>query len=76
METVFETLFGLGSDGKTDEEGSPGTLQGAVMLDEYANEYRLARPSLPVQKALIAVLAPIDRLLGYRARYTRYSEPV
>lgn len=76
METVFETLFGLGSDGKTDEEGSPGTLQGAVMLDEYANEYRLARPSLPVQKALIAVLAPIGRLLGYRARYARYSEPV
>jgi quercetin dioxygenase-like cupin family protein len=75
METLFETLFGLGGDGKTDEEGSPGLLQGAVMLKEYEDEYRLARPSLPVQKAVLAVLAPIGRLLGYRARYARYSEP-
>jgi quercetin dioxygenase-like cupin family protein len=71
METLFETLFGLGRDGKTDEEGSPRLLQGAVMLDEFEDEYRLARPPLPVQKALLAVLAPIGRLLGYRARYAR-----
>jgi quercetin dioxygenase-like cupin family protein len=75
METLFETLFGLGRDGKTDEEGSPRLLQGAVMLEEYKDEYRLARPPLPVQKTLLAVLAPIGRLLGYRARYARYSEP-
>jgi quercetin dioxygenase-like cupin family protein len=75
METLFETLFGLGKDGKTDEGGSPGLLQGAVMLREFEDEYRLARPSLPVQKALLAVLAPIGRLLGYRARYPRYSGP-
>jgi mannose-6-phosphate isomerase-like protein (cupin superfamily) len=75
METLFETLFGLGRDGNTDEEGSPGLLQGAVMLKEYEEEYRLARPSLPVRKALLAVLAPIGRLLGYRARYARYSDP-
>ncbi len=31
METLFETLFGLGRDGKTDEGGSPRLLQGAVM---------------------------------------------
>jgi quercetin dioxygenase-like cupin family protein len=71
METLFETLFGLGRDGKTDEEGSPRLLQGAVMLDEFEDEYRLARPPLPVQKALLAVLAPIGRLLGYRAQYAR-----
>lgn len=75
METLFETLFGLGRNGKTDEEGSPGLLQGAVMLKEYEDEYRLARPPLPVQKALLAVLAPIGRRLEYRARYERYSEP-
>jgi quercetin dioxygenase-like cupin family protein len=74
METLFETLFGLGRDGKTDEEGSPKLLQGAVMLQEYKDEYRLVRPPLPVQEALLAVLAPIGRLLGYRAQYPRYSE--
>jgi quercetin dioxygenase-like cupin family protein len=73
METLFETLFGLGRDGKTDEEGAPRLLQGAVMLREYEHEYRLARAPLPVQKAVLAVLAPIGRLLGYRARYARYS---
>jgi hypothetical protein len=45
------------------------------MLDEFEDEYRLARPPLPVQKALLTVLAPIGRLLGYRARYARYSKP-
>ena len=70
-EVLFETLFGLGRDGKTNEEGSPGLLQGAVMLEEYEDEYRLARPSLPVQKALVAFLAPIGKLLGHRARYSR-----
>jgi quercetin dioxygenase-like cupin family protein len=71
----METLFGLGRDGKTDEQGTPGLLQGAVTLEEFEEEYRLARPSLPVQKALLAVLAPIGRLLGYRPQYPRYSDP-
>jgi len=74
-EALCETLFGLGRDGKTDEEGSPGLLQGAVMLEEYEDDYRLARPSPPVQKAFVPVLAPIGKLLGYRGRYPRYSGP-
>ncbi len=40
------------------------------MLKEYEDEYRLVRPPLPVQKVLLFVLAPIGRLLGYRARYS------
>jgi quercetin dioxygenase-like cupin family protein len=75
METLFETLFGFGRDGKTDEEGTPRLLQSAVMLEEYEDEYRLARPPLPVQKALLALLAPVGRLLGYQDRYARYSGP-
>jgi hypothetical protein len=61
-------------DGKTDQEGSPTLLQGTVMLKEFVDEYRLARPPLPVQKVVLAVLAPIGRLLGYKARCARYSE--
>src|SRR5829696_2332119 len=76
IEVLSGTLCcGLGRDGKTNEEGSPRLLQGAVMLEEFEDEYRLARPPLPVQKTVLAVLAPIGRLLGYRARYARYSEP-
>jgi len=45
-EVLFETLFGLGRDGKTDEEGSPRLLQGAVMLKEYKDDaYALLNPS-------------------------------
>jgi hypothetical protein len=44
------------------------------MLKEFVDEYRLARPPLPVQKVVLAVLAPIGRLLGYKARCARYSE--
>jgi hypothetical protein len=51
-------------------------LQGAVVLQEYEDEYRLARPPLYVQKALLAVLAPVGRALGYRGWYPRYSDPV
>jgi len=45
------------------------------MLEEYEDEYRLARPSPPVQKAFVPVPAPIGKLLGYRGRYPRYSGP-
>lgn len=75
METLFETLFGLGRDGKTDEGGSPNLLQGAVMLKEYEDEYRLAHPPLLVHNVLLAILAPLGKLLGYRAQYQRYSQP-
>ena len=41
----------------------------AVLFREYAGEFRLARPPWPVQRTLFALLAPLGRLLGYRARY-------
>jgi hypothetical protein len=75
MEELFETLFGLGRDGRTNERGSPSLLQGVVMLEAYEDEYRLARPPVYVQKVLLAVLAPLGRALGYRERYPRYSDP-
>ena len=73
VETALETLFGLARDGKTGKRGMPRPLQGILLAREY--ELYLARPPVPVQKAVIAVLAPIARLLGYRARYEKYSGP-
>lgn len=37
----------------------------AVVAREYADEFRLASPPWPVQRALFAVLAPLGRLAGY-----------
>ena len=70
----FETLFGLARDGKADKRGRPNPLQIAVIALEYKDE---VQPSLPMDRllfgALLPILAPIGRLLGYKARYPQYS---
>ena len=68
-EGFFETVWGLAQDGKTDESGRPGLLQAAVIARAYADEFRLARPPWPVQRAVFGALAPVGRLLGCRAEY-------
>ena len=71
VETALETMFGLAPDGKTNNKGMPNPLHGALLAREY--DLFLAGPPIPVQRAGMAVLAPIARLLGYRARYRQYS---
>lgn len=73
-ETFFETLYGLARDGKTDKNGAPNLLQQAVTLNGInRGEIYLASPPVPVQKALLAALAPMGRLLGYKDLYPKYS---
>jgi quercetin dioxygenase-like cupin family protein len=73
-ETFFETLYGLARDGKTDENGVPSLLQQAVTLNGVnKGEIYLAWPPIPVQKAFLAALAPVGRLLGYKDHYPKYS---
>lgn len=71
MEVALETLFGLARDGKTDDKGRPNPLHGALLAREY--DLFLASPPIALQRAGMAVAAPIARLLGYRARYPQYS---
>jgi quercetin dioxygenase-like cupin family protein len=76
-EMFFETFFGLAQDGKVNRKGLPNLLQLAVLMREYPEEIRLARPSAGMQKALFGPLALAGRLLGYRGWYPRYTpEPV
>ena len=72
-ETFFETVWGLSRDGRTGNNGTPNLLQVVVIAQAYAGEFRLARPPWPVQRILFAVLAPLGRLLGYRASYPEYT---
>jgi len=74
-ETLFETLWGLAIDGKTDDSGVPNLLQIAVIFREYEREFRLSKPPYRLQKILFAILAPIGRLLGYRVKYDKYGKP-
>ena len=69
VETLFETLFGLHRDGKNFRH----PLQSVVMASEH-HTY-LGGPPIWLQKPLIALLAAVGRLFGYRARYEKYSGP-
>lgn len=69
MRDEFEALFALGRAGKTDETGVRNLLQVAVLLDAYPDTIYRAGLPIWVQKFGIALLAPIARLLGYKARY-------
>jgi hypothetical protein len=61
--------------------GAPNPLLAAVLVKEYADEvsvapqkeFLLSRLPPSLIRVLIAVLAPLGRLLGYRGRYTRYT---
>ncbi len=46
----------------------PSLLQLAVMIPEFRDEIRPVSPQALVQRALGAVLGPVARARGYRAR--------
>ena len=76
-EVFFETFFGLASDGKTNRKGLPNPLRMAVIMREYEDEIRLARPSARTQRAVLGPLAAVGRVLGYRGWYPEYtSDPL
>jgi mannose-6-phosphate isomerase-like protein (cupin superfamily) len=64
----FETLFALANAEELDPKGMPKLLQLAVMVPEFGDEIRPVSPPWPVLQVLTAVLAPIARARGYRAR--------
>jgi quercetin dioxygenase-like cupin family protein len=68
--SFFETLFVLAQKDELDEEGMPRPLQLAVMVPEFGDEVRPASPPWPLLQAAGAVLRPIARRRGYRARLT------
>lgn len=70
---LFETLFGLAREGKTNDWGLPGPLQLAVLADAYREEFAFARLPVALQRALATASAPVGRLAGYRARYERFA---
>ena len=79
FETILETYFGLARDGKSTKQGIPkNPLQIAVLADESRGMYYASRIPIAAPEgflALLALLASVGRLLGYRARYPEYSGP-
>lgn len=70
---VLRQLYGLARDGKTDAGGRPGLLQAAVIAQAYGDVTRFTEPSPAVQRVLYGTLAPLARVLGYRALDPAYE---
>ncbi len=69
FEEFLETVYALAAAGKTNKQGMPNLLRSAVIARAHLDDYALPFPPLAVQRVLFAVLAPVGRALGYRARY-------
>jgi quercetin dioxygenase-like cupin family protein len=67
FEQLIETMFSLAREGKTNRKGMPNPLRLAVIANEHFDDVRL--PFVPqwLQKASLALGAPVGRLLGYGA---------
>ena len=66
--SLFETAFALEQQGKVGADGMPSLLQLAVMVPEFGDELRPVSPPWPLLRVVSAILAPIARRRGYRAR--------
>ena len=73
-EYLLETTTGLANDGRTGADGKPGLLQIALIANQYAGVFRIAKPPYIVQRILFALLTPFARLAGYKASYREYLD--
>jgi mannose-6-phosphate isomerase-like protein (cupin superfamily) len=76
FESLLETMYALAADGKTNRKGMPNPLRLAVIAKAHFDVVRL--PWIPVwmQRAGLALGAPVGRLAGYSAEYVPASAPL
>jgi quercetin dioxygenase-like cupin family protein len=67
FESLIETMFTLAAQGKTNRKGLPNPLQLAVIARAHFDTVRLPFPPVALQRAGLALGAPIGRLVGYRS---------
>ncbi|MBN1146639.1 MAG: cupin domain-containing protein [Anaerolineales bacterium] len=74
FEQMTTTLFNLAREGKTNKKGVPDPLQMAVIATEFEDVVQFLNPPPWIQRFLFGILAPLGRLLGYKAIYPYHSE--
>jgi quercetin dioxygenase-like cupin family protein len=74
FEQLIETMFGLAADGKTSRKGMPNPLRLAVIANHHFDDVRL--PLIPhvLQRAALALGAPLGRAVGYEPTYAPTGE--
>ncbi len=70
---MIETLFGLAREGHVNGNGMPHPLQLALTAQEFSDVFVLRKPPREIQRVVFTALAPIAKLLGYRATYPSLS---
>jgi quercetin dioxygenase-like cupin family protein len=76
FESLIETMFTLAVNGKTSRKGMPNPLRLAVIANAHFDTVRLPFPPAAVQRAGLALGAPIGKLLGYPTTVERQTSPV
>ena len=69
FEALIETMYGLAADGKTNKKGMPNPLRLAVIARHHFDHVRLPVVPHALQKAALAMGAPVGRILGYDSVY-------
>lgn len=72
VDLFLENIFGLDAEGKV-PRGQPAFLQLMVWGKKFQCKAYVASVPLGIQKVLTFILAPVGRLLGYKAIYKRFS---
>jgi quercetin dioxygenase-like cupin family protein len=67
FESLIETMFTLAAEGRTNRKGMPNPLRLAVIARAHFDTVRLPFPPAILQRAALAVGAPLGRALGYEA---------
>lgn len=68
FESLIETMFTLAREGKTSRKGMPNPLRLAVIAKAHFDTVRLPFPPAWLQRAALALGAPLGRLAGYQPR--------
>jgi quercetin dioxygenase-like cupin family protein len=69
LEQLIETMFGLAADGRTSRKGMPNPLRLAVIAKHHFDDVRLPRIPHVLQRAALALGAPLGRAVGYEPTY-------
>jgi quercetin dioxygenase-like cupin family protein len=75
FESLIETMFALAAEGKTNRRGLPNPLRLAVIAKAHFDTVRLPFPPAALQRAALAIGAPLGRALGYRETATLPQRP-
>jgi mannose-6-phosphate isomerase-like protein (cupin superfamily) len=70
FEQLIETMFSLAAEGKTNRKGLPNPLRLAVIAKAHFDTVRLPFPPAALQRAALALAAPVGKTLGYRETAT------